>query len=96
MMIENKYFTESTLKYLFESFKKVNRKSEEASKINIKLICISIKKVNFTENETQDMLNWLTKPPKWTTIRVNNCVKNGVDDALNSVQSYVNDVKNRY
>jgi hypothetical protein len=35
MMTDKKHFTESTLKYLFESFKKVNKKSEKASKVNI-------------------------------------------------------------
>ena len=37
----------------------------------------------------KNLLEWLSIAPKWTTLRINNCVQNNSDESLNYVQEFV-------
>ncbi len=49
------------------------------------------KKANLNEKNVIDLFEWLSKPPKWTTIRVNK-IKIDSNESLNHVQNFINDV----
>ena len=89
------YFNRNTQDYLINSFKKVKFFVNcfyiyELIQFTTVLNTLN-KQANLNEENVTNLFEWLSKSPKWTTIRVNK-LKIDSNESLNYVQNFVNDV----
>ena len=81
----------SIVDFWVNQFKKPQKLGLFKQALTVILVIYVFLKANLTEEDTNEIFQWLSNTPKWTTIRVNTLNKS-LGNALKAVQSYVENV----